>query len=139
DAVSALFREVPERQLAYQRFSVLRADGRLPGMGPAFFTKLIFFMGQSPRGYILDQWTARSVNLLFCDDPIKLLPGGFVSDANDATAYERFCTRVEQLAPILSEATGQPHCGEEAERAIFSRGGKRAGKWRRYVRQQPLV
>jgi hypothetical protein len=52
---------------AYERF---RGAGAIAHLGPAFFTKLLFFFDTShatnPTGgcYIMDQWTARSVNLL---------------------------------------------------------------------------
>ena len=62
-----------DRVSAYEKFSMLRADKNLPGMGPAYFTKLIFFLlPGNPRGYIMDQWTASSVNLVFDKKIIKI-------------------------------------------------------------------
>ena len=60
------------RQEAYARFRQFRAGNSGSGMGPAYYTKLIFFA--RPRadndscgtvGYIMDQWTSLSINLLF--------------------------------------------------------------------------
>jgi chaperonin GroEL len=40
--------------------------GQIKNCGPAYYTKLLFFLPGSDenRGIIMDQWTARSVNLL---------------------------------------------------------------------------
>lgn len=112
------------RREAYARFCALRQSRVLPGVGPAYFTKLIHFMG--PRdGYILDQWTARSINLLF-GPIIHLSPvaGGWrVADRNSAGHYERYCRCVERLAVMLM--TADP---SEVEHALFA-----PGPWREYL------
>jgi hypothetical protein len=134
EAISLVVEARPTRGEAYQRFSELRQGGCLPGMGPAYFTKLMYFLGADQRGYIMDQWTARSVNLLFSDPLIALHQGAFVADTNDALLYETFCGRVEEIAGELSHATGKPITPDEAEMAMFSKGGRKAGRWRRYVK-----
>ena len=132
-----------DRVKAYKQFHSLRIDGELSGMGPAFFTKLIFFLEPNHNGYIMDQWTARSMNLLRSDKNrrIHLLRGGswitkpsyrrFSVDPqnNDCAVYTAFCKDLECLARLLGK---EP---EETEKIIFSRGGslKKLGCWRRYV------
>lgn len=58
-----------DRGMVYEAFDLLYQGGRLKGLGPAYFTKLIYFL--TPRqaanrhyAYIMDQWAACSINLL---------------------------------------------------------------------------
>jgi hypothetical protein len=133
---------------AYDAFAELRAEGDLPGMGPAYFTKLIFFLmpraGNSERlvGYIMDQWTACSINLLL-DDPSAIRTDAMyswsgsekvssqyvVSDHNSRDQYERFCQAVEALAADLQLSP------EATELLLLSEGGRNPHPWRQYVKQ----
>ena len=95
-------------------------------MTAAYFTKLIFFCPRQHDGYIMDQWTSKSVNLIFDEKIVDLSKAGFVTDTNNADKYERFCRCIEELG----EAAGwEP---EETELRIFSEGRGR-GAWRNYV------
>lgn len=129
---------------AYGRFQQLRRDHPGCGMGPAYYTKLIFFAHPAHDGYIMDQWTSLSVNLLVeSPSPLVALTSGQVrgvrydrvTDANSAETYERFCSAIDQLAQALGLSA------EQVETRMFSQGGKRPGVWRRYVRahRPPLV
>ncbi|MDU7523821.1 MAG: hypothetical protein E7K72_20995 [Roseomonas mucosa] len=139
------------RAEAYALFHKLRADGALPGMGPAYFTKLVFFLRGSALtdpGYIMDQWTGCSVNLLTgdpCtvlmnatyawDSPTTLRSDFQVSDKNDAQRYERFCAVIDGIA----DAVGLDPV--DAELLLMSQGRGR-GAWRRHVlahRQVPSI
>lgn len=114
---------------AYERFHI----ARVPGLAPAYFTKLIHFLRPERDGYILDQWTAKSVSLLFGHGIISITKEGWVDRTNDATVYARYCEAVERLAErrgITSEA---------AEEMMFSRGGKAKQPWRQYVVQKWLI
>lgn len=112
------------RAAAYDLFH----EADIPGLGPAFFTKLIFFLRPDADGYILDQWTAKSVSLLFVPQFITINREGWVTRANGATTYQRYCEVVEHLAEI----------GEEdavtIEQKMFA-GGRKVLPWRRYIRQ----
>lgn len=131
---------------AYEKFHCLVNSGepkKLKGMGPAYFTKLIYFLQPKHDGYIMDQWTARSMNLLrkgnYCE--IHLIPGNRRKDdkglrsfyvdpkKNDASTYEDFCEDLECLANRLGMTT------TDLEVAIFSNGGAldRMGRWRYFV------
>lgn len=123
------------RQDAYSRFMHARNAKQLKGMGPAFFTKLIYFLGKDApeRGYIMDQWTALSANLLTGRKMVDLqrLNGGFrVSDKNDPHVYDDFCKFIENLALELNESP------DDAEMRIFSAGGgtSKQGEWRAYLK-----
>jgi hypothetical protein len=109
--------DCPNRREAYLLFSGLRAENNLPGIGPAYFTKLIFFVRPTLGGYIMDQWTARSINLLY-GKTIQLTQGPSVAE-NDPEIYEDFRRKIEDVGERL-------RCSpDEAERALFSSGGRR--------------
>ncbi len=133
---------------AYHAFHELHLQDKLAGMGPAYYTKLIFFLEPTHSGYIMDQWTARSMNLLRNEDAskIRLLPvfkGRPAGDAahglnyyvdpkrNSVNIYKAFCDDLEQLANEL----GIPASSTEV--LLFSNGDKGKKKdrsrWREYV------
>ncbi|MCF4009595.1 8-oxoguanine DNA glycosylase OGG fold protein [Rheinheimera sp. UJ63] len=123
------------RSEAYNAFSELRKSKKLKGLGAAYFTKIIYFLSKSEyRGYIMDQWTARSSNLLLNTKLIELtkttLKYGklsyFVSDKNSAETYEKFCLFVEHLAQVYQTTP------DLIEMSLFSQGYG-MGKWRNYV------
>jgi hypothetical protein len=124
-----------DRQASYQRFSQLRSEGGLSGMGPAYYTKLIFFLlPKCPHGYIMDQWTSASINLLFEQRIVKtkLAKGRrgleeTVADDNESADYEKFCNAVEEIADRLGVTP------DHAEELMFSNGGRQKGHWRQYV------
>lgn len=115
------------RRTAYNRFSELQLSGRVPGLGPAYFTKLICFLRPERDGYILDQWTGKSVRLLTGGNT-PIIDGGYVSRRNTADHYEEYCVYVERLAEVLWLSA------IETEEALFSLGGKNPAKWRAYVK-----
>jgi hypothetical protein len=117
---------------AYEAFFNLRQNNHLSGIGPAYFTKLIFFGGTMHDGYIMDQWTSRSINLLLGYELIQMIKMGNssrVSDKNTAETYITFCNLIENIYrenKILISAA-------KVEESLFSNGGKNKGKWREYV------
>jgi hypothetical protein len=123
-----------ERAAAYACLKELRAAGACVGMGPAYFTKLIRFLGAGD-GYIMDQWTARSINLLF--GPIirleRVVGSWRVSDLNTAETYARYCVLIECLSARLAQM-GITRTPDDVERYLFSEGRKR-GRWRNHVRK----
>ncbi len=117
------------RRQAYEGFASLRREGKLPGVRPAYFTKLIFFLRPSDDGYIMDQWTGKSVNLLTGKSLVCLDFSGHVSDKTSAQCYESFCLTVEQLSAC---------CGfspSTTEERLFSVGGRNPGDWRKHVKK----
>ena len=80
------------------------------GVGPAFCTELIFFLGKG-NGLIMDQWTSRSVNLLFNRKIVALSRGKIkknkdyyyaVKKSNDRNAYEKHIQAISELSKRLS-------------------------------------
>lgn len=119
--------DIKTRKEAYDLFQVLRKNKKLKGMGPAYFTKLICFVNPNLKGYIMDQWTAKSINFLFENKNINLSKSGHVSDKNTADIYEDFCVKIEYLAEFLSIKP------IDLEENLFSNGGVNKGKWRQIV------
>lgn len=138
------------RAEAYSFLKKLRDDEKLKGMGPAFFTKLIYFL--TPRdkperqpAYIMDQWAASSVNVLTGWDMVPMdvtpkvprrtrkssmgelaLSSTFtVSDENTAVDYEAYCCAVDQLACRFCLSTDQ------VDQALFGADAIGPGCWRR--------
>jgi hypothetical protein len=97
-------------------------------MGPAYFTKLIFFLDPKHDGYIMDKWTATSVNLLWNPWLIKLSAEYYVTDRNTEIEYEKFCQVIERIATELNLS---PVIVEER---LFSSGGRKSHPWRRHVK-----
>lgn len=123
------------RKAAYERFREMRARNRNSGMGPAYFTKLIFFADPRHDGYIMDQWTSLGINLLSAVGPLVHMTTSVyrgrrtdtVSDRNDGNTYERFCSAIEEIGSHLGCTA------EVAEQYLFSQGGREPAPWRRFV------
>ena len=116
------------RQFAFKEFKKERELGKLPGLGIGYFTKLICFLSPDLKGYIMDQWAGKSINLLTGKEIVKIRNNWVVNDNDDFT-YEIFCSHIDSLAIKLD-------CnGFEAEKKIFSVGGRNEnkGEWRRYL------
>jgi hypothetical protein len=96
-------------------------------MGPAYFTKLICFVNPNLKGYIMDQWTSKSINLLFENKIVFLNASGHVSDKNTSQIYEDFCLKIEYLADLLNLKP------IDLEENLFGNGGVNKGKWRQFV------
>lgn len=139
----------------YYQFYALQKNGILSGLGPAYYTKIIYFLGKGD-GLIMDQWTSRSINLLFGKEIIKLQPGQrkvkssdryyTVKPTNDQFVYGAYNEAIEIICNKLSENLQDQVSIAEAEEFIFSfttdrkksphlSDGqyKKATAWRRYV------
>lgn len=114
------------RRRAYDLF----AEDPIPGLGPSYFTKLIyFFRPDADVGYIMDQWTGKSVNLLTGHHVVRMY-GAAPAAANTSENYEGFCRVVDWLA------THTGCTGDELEQRLFSQNGqfrRPRGPWRAYV------
>ena len=154
-----------QRGQAFKEFSDLRAEkikgsrkSMLPGMGPAYFTKLIHFLmprdQTHPAAHILDQWAGWSINTLWnshivlMDEtfswkrakanplpPPSLIPSLRVSDVNTCAEYECFCAKVDDLISLLGdEAKSGPLCpGDLVDRTFMFEKRRKQGTWRNYV------
>lgn len=120
-----------DRRASYDLCADAVRQVKAGGIGPAYFTKLIFFANPRHDGYIMDQWTSRSVNLLLAGPAVvKMRTRDHVNPSNSSDDYERFCQAVEELSSLLLNRTP-----EETEQCLFSTGGKKPSPWRRYLIQ----
>jgi len=83
-----LFNGEISRLKAYEYFNEAQLTRKIIGLGPAYYTKLIFFFGDQ-TGLIMDQWTARSINLL-SNKKIVLLSSNYVNPKNNVDNYKSF-------------------------------------------------
>lgn len=88
---------------AYANFYQLKNSGKMRGIRPAYYTKLIFFFGDQ-SGLIMDQWTARSTNLLLGKKIIRL-DNKSVSDNNSDGVYVEYLNFVVALKNRLGIET----------------------------------
>ena len=135
------------RKAAYGQLNVLRRKKKLKGAGPAYFTKLIYFL--TPRdgrdlkpGYIMDQWAGCSINLLAGRDVVlmnvtmswkrqaeRLIPKYEFNAADENTEdnYESFCCAIDCLADLCNLDIRQ------IDRELVSVGGRKPESWRQHV------
>ena len=120
-----------EKSLSREEVYDILNKANIKGLGPAYFTKLMFFFSPLKNCYILDQWTARSASLLLDKDnfPIRMHLGKTVMRNNPATLYEIFCQLIEGLAQDASFKGLRP---DQIEECLF---GGRNSEWRHYVKQ----
>ena len=108
-----------------EAYNLFKEEKNVKGLGPSYFTKLLFFFSPVEDFWIMDQWTAKSVNLL-AGERIVRLSGGAPSSKNRGGNYQAFCEEIDNLA-------SQMNCsGNQIEQRLMSRG-KPPGKWRQYV------
>jgi hypothetical protein len=104
-----------------------KACKRIKGLGISFHSKLLFFLRATQDAYILDQWTAKSVNLLFANCPIRLTSQGMPHPGTTAQEYVWFCEALEFLGRQFKTALS----GDQVEQVLFDRPG---GCWRSHVK-----
>ena len=117
------------RSEIFQEFQNIRKTKSLPFLGIAFYTKLICFINPNYNGYILDQWTAKSINLLLRKPIIDITKNGWVTDKNSSEDYEKYCLLIEKLSKELELNP------IKTEEVLFSFGGRNPGYWREYVKK----
>ncbi len=108
-----------------QAYDLFCGAGEVKGLGPSYFTKLLYFFSPALDYYIMDQWTAKSINLLtgvhvvrvYDDSPTRENKGG---------NYQAFCEEVDHLAKLLRQT------GDQIEQRLFAGDGARTS-WRAYV------
>ena len=116
------------RENAYNIFA--KKENKIKGLGPSYFTKLLFFFSSNRKNYIMDQWTTKSVLLLTNINFIKH-GNGYPNNKNDGVNYELFCRVIDDLAKVLNLDSGV-----EMEEQLFSFGSikrKPRGEFRQII------
>lgn len=130
--VSKLRNENLSREDAYRLFF----DARIKGIGPAFYTKLIYFLRSKTNGYIMDQWTSKSVALLIKCIKFKTDKNGILTQSNTPETYELYCIAIEIIRDRIKNTIERPFIqADEVEAMMFSNGGHKPWEWRRYVKK----
>ncbi len=125
---------------AYHRFYELSLDrGKLAGMGPAYYTKLLFFLGGGAT-FIMDQWTGKSINLLFPSSECLIqFKGHYISEKNDIEVYRYFNRCLERLAEELGQSVANleellfSHSPNKKPKAVDVDTHLKVSAWRSYV------
>jgi hypothetical protein len=118
------------RQSAYRVFC---EAPDIHGLGPSYYTKLIYFFAHTPPGqecYIMDQFSACSVNLLFDESIVLLMDQKSPSRANTCAHYDAFCQGIDAIGAAL----GGRYTGAEIEMAMFARNASGIRPWRHYLK-----
>ena len=123
-----------------QVYNLFTGANSVPGLGPSFFTKLIYFFSpDQPVGatgfYIMDQWTSKSVDLITQRWVVRLARIQRTSPGhqNRCGNYEAYCREVESIAIALG--LGQGH-GDQAEEMLMSKGSPNPWPWRIHVQNR---
>lgn len=117
-----------DRKEVFKYIQDRRKASLLPGLGIGYYTKLICFLHPELNGYIMDQWVAKSVNILLGKNLVDIAnSSNWVTDKNDHNIYEAFCSYIDELAQDVGTT------GFKLEERLFSYGGRTKGKWRAFV------
>jgi hypothetical protein len=111
-------------------YDLFIGDSQVNGLGPAYFTKLLYFFSPSNNCYIMDQWTTKPIILLTGMNLIRHTNQG-PTPSNTGLNYELFCRIIEDLAKKLGV-----NSGDEMEQRLFSKGGvgrSPRGEFRQFV------
>jgi hypothetical protein len=129
EKIKELLTKLRDKQQTRKQAYRLFVDNPIPGLGPAYFTKLIYFFCDASDRYIMDQWTGKSVNLL-CGRQIVRIDLDAVSRRNDELDYEAFCRVIDHMA-VMRRCSG-----DDLEQGLFSTnaaGRQKRGTWRQHV------
>lgn len=108
-------------------YDLFVGSGAVPGLGPSYFTKLIYFFSPSSDFYIMDQWTAKSIALLTGQWVVRMAVND-LSTLNKCGNYQAYCEEVDAIAHALRVP------GADAEEMMMSKGGHKPWPWRAHVR-----
>jgi hypothetical protein len=109
-----------------EAYKLFRKQGKVRGLGPSYFTKLLFFFSPADDFWIMDQWTGKSINLLTGKNVVRF-SGSSPSDQNKGGNYQAYCEEVDALATLLNTN------GNEIEQRLMSKGKPNPWPWRSHV------
>lgn len=103
---------------------IRKGGGVIPGFGPAFFTKFLYFVGQGSPGHhslILDARVASSLSEAgWTTLPRQRSRGGWSYSSNWYTdTYASYCDLLARWSKEATTELGSPVAPDEIERALF--------------------
>lgn len=110
-----------------QAYSLFLGEGSIPYLGPAYWTKLLYFFSPESDFYIMDQWTGKSINLLTGFKLVHLAGNAIRSDSKFGN-YQAYCEEVDAMAAILNVE------GADLEEMLMSKGGRNPWPWRAHLK-----
>jgi len=114
-----------------EAFQIIKlAAEEIKGLGISFYTKLLFFLRRDYDAYILDQFTAKSAQLLFHPPPVRLTSQYYPLPDTTPDEYEDFCCKIEELSSDIQQLNAN-WTSEKVEQAMFD---IRGGIWRKYLK-----
>jgi len=108
-------------------YNLFLGVGNVPGLGPSYWTKLLYFFSPNDGFYIMDQWTGKSIDFLTGTRVVRM-NGNAVSTQNRCGNYQAYCEEVDAIANQLGVR------GDQAEEMLMSKGGSKPWPWRDHVR-----
>ena len=109
-----------------EAYNLFRGEGEVKGLGPSYFTKLLFFFSPADDFWIMDQWTGKSINLLTGKNVVRF-SGSSPSGQNKGGNYQAYCEEIDALATLLNTN------GNEIEQRLMSKGKPNPWPWRSHV------
>ncbi len=145
DAIRPALENLRANQLNHdEAYNLFTERNAVPGLGPSYFTKLIYFFSPDALPgqvgfYIMDQWTAKSVNLLTQTKVVRIakLKHASPDRSNKSGNFEAYCREVEMISVELG-LIGQ-HAGDQVEQRLMSQGGHNPWQWRSHVKEHWLT
>lgn len=113
-----------------QEYNLFCGEGEISGLGPAYFTKLLYFFSPNRDRYIMDQWTTKPIILLTGKNLIRHSNQG-PTRKNTGKNYELFCQVIDNLVYEINATSG-----DEVEQRLFSVGSIRRqprGEFRQFI------
>jgi hypothetical protein len=113
-----------------QEYDLFTKEGEIAGLGPSYFTKLLYFFSPNPTRYIMDQWTTKPIILLTGKNIIRHSNQG-PTRQNTGKNYEIFCRVIEDLVEEINAK-----CGDDVEQRLFSFGSikrQKRGEFRQLI------
>lgn len=129
ESIRPILSRIKEGELSRREAFDAFKNTHVPGLGPAYFTKLIYFFKPEADAFIMDQWTSKAINLL-ATSKLVVMDGNSVSSRNKGENYEAYCVAVVEAARNIGLS------GDETEQKLFCIGSirrKPRGPWRQYV------
>lgn len=110
-----------------EAFDLFCGEEQVKGLGPSYFTKLLYFFSPATDCYIMDQWTSKSINLLTGKSVVHIYDSS-PTRRNTGENYQAFCEEIDHLAQLLGQT------GDQIEQRLMSKGGRNRAPWRAHVK-----